>query len=180
MKNNNYKRVPFRRERKHKINSDIRFPQVRLVGQGEPRLMSSYEASKLAESLGKDLILINENQDPPIVRIDDYNKFIYDQEKAEKEKKKNAIKTEIREIQLSCEISDHDLETKSRKGKEFLIDGDKVKCVIVLKGRQKAMPERGELVMLKFAEILSDSGLPESLPVLEGSRWIMTLRPKKK
>jgi len=87
-------RKPFsRKERKHKINSDVRFPQVRLVGQGEPRLMSSWEASKLAESMQMDLILINENQDPPIVRIDDYNKFIYAQEKAEKEKRKMLLRT---------------------------------------------------------------------------------------
>jgi translation initiation factor IF-3 len=169
-----------RKERKHKINSDVRFPQVRLVGQGEPKLMSSYEASKLAESLGKDLILINENQEPPIVRIEDYNKFIYDQEKAEREKKKNAVKNEIREIQLSCEIADHDLETKARKAHEFLEEGDKVKCVIMLKGRQKAMPERGELVMLKFAESLSEIGAPEALPKLDGERWLMTMKPKSK
>ena len=174
-------RKPFnRKERKHKINSDVRFPQVRLVGQGEPRLMSSWEASKLAESMQMDLILINENQDPPIVRIDDYNKFIYAQEKAEKEKKKNAVKNEIREIQLSCEIADNDLITKSKKAQEFLEDGDKVKCVIMLKGRQKAMPERGELVMLRFAEVLGEVGSPESMPALEGSRWIMTLKPKSK
>ena len=167
-------------ERKHKINSEVRFPQVRLIGQGEPKIISSWEASKIAESLGKDLILINENQDPPIVKIDDYNKFIYDTEKSEKERKKNTSKVEIKEIQLSCEIADNDLQTKSRKGGEFLSEGDKVKCVISLKGRQKAMPERGELVMLRFAEILGDVGTPEALPKLEGSRWIMTLKPKKK
>ena len=167
-------------ERKHKINSDVRFTQVRLVGQGEPQLMSSWDAYKIAESLGKDLILINENQEPPIVRIEDYNKFIYDIEKAEKERKKNTTKVEIKEIQLSCEIADHDLITKSRKGEEFLMEGDKIKCVISLKGRQKAMPERGELVMLRFAEILTDVGTLEALPKLEGSRWIMTLKPKKK
>lgn len=174
-------RKPFnRKERKHKINSEVRFPQVRIVGQGEPQVMSSFEASKLAESLGKDLILINENQQIPIVRIEDYNKFIYDQEKAEKERKKNSVKNEIKEIQLSCEIADHDLETKSRKATEFLNEGDKVKCVISLKGRQKSMPERGELVMLRFAEMLGEIGSPEALPKLEGTRWLMTLKPKKK
>lgn len=87
---------------------------------------------------------------------------------------------ETREIQLSCEIAENDLMTKSRKGEEFLKDGDKVKCVILLKGRQKSMPERGELVMLRFAEILTEFGLPEALPTLDGNRWIMTLKPKKK
>jgi len=168
------------KQRKHKINNEVRFPQVRLVGQGEPQIISSYEASKIAEELGLDLILINESQSPPIVRIADYNKFIYDQEKAEKERKKNSQKTELREIQLSCDIQEHDIQTKSKKAKEFLTDNDKVKVVIQLKGRQAAMPERGELVMLKFADTLSEVGLPEDYPKLEGKRWQMILRPKKK
>ena len=117
------------KERKHKLNSEVRFPQVRLVGEGEPRIMSSFEASKIAQSEGKDLILINENQDPPIVRIEDYNKFIYDFEKAQKLKQKSQQKIELREIQLSCEIAINDLQTKARKAREFLEDGDKVKWV---------------------------------------------------
>ena len=87
---------PPQKERKHKINTEVRFPQVRLVGQGDAQLMSSYDAVKMAESMGMDLILINEAQTPPVVRIDDYNKFIYDLEKSEKERKKNAQKTEIK------------------------------------------------------------------------------------
>ncbi len=168
------------KQRKHKINGEVRFPQVRLVGQGEPQLLSSFEASKIADSLGLDLILINESQDPPVVRIGDYNKFIYEQEKAEKERKKNSHKTELKEIQLSCDIHENDLITKSKKAKEFLQGGDKVKVVVQLKGRQNAMPERGELVMLKFAEILTDYGIPEALPKLEGNRWNMTIKAKKK
>ena len=168
------------KERKHKINSEVRFPQVKLIGQGEPQIMSSFEASKLAESLGFDLILINESQSPPIVKIADYNKFIYDLEKTEKKRKKNSHKTELKEIQLSCDIHENDLMTKSRKARQFIEDGDKVKVVIQLKGRQSAKPERGELVMLRFAEILSDIGTPESVPELEGNRWNMTMKTKKK
>jgi translation initiation factor IF-3 len=170
---------PFQKERKHKINSEVRFPQVRLVGNGETRLLSSYEAFKLAESQGKDLILINESQNPPIVRIEDYNKFIYELEKAEKEKKKNTIKTEIKELQLSCEIAINDLQTKSRKAKEFILEGNKVRCTILLKGRQKQMPERGESVLYKFFEMISDSAIWEDEPRLDGSKWSMTIRPKK-
>ncbi len=171
-------RLP-QKERKHKINSEVRFPLVRLIGDGEPKIMSSFDAAKLAESLELDLILINESQTPPIVKISDYNKFIYDTEKAEKEKKKNSNKSEIKEIQLSCDIQDHDLMTKSRKGIEFLKDGNKVKVVIQLKGRQKGMPERGEVVMLKFAKILGELGNPEQLPKLDGAKWLMTIKPKK-
>jgi translation initiation factor IF-3 len=168
-----------KKQLRHKINNEVRFPQVRLIGNGEPQLMSSYDAFQLALSLEKDLILINENQTPPIVKIEDYKKFLYNTEKAEKEKKRNSIKTVIKEIQLSCEISDHDLGTKSRKGKEFLENGDKIKCVIQLKGRQNHNPQRGELVMLKFVSSLSDLGIAEAMPKLEGSRWIMIIKPKK-
>jgi translation initiation factor IF-3 len=170
----------FQKERKHKINSEVRFHQVRLIGMGEPRILSSYEASKIAESLGKDLILINESQNPPIVRIEDYNKFVYELEKAEKEKKKNTIKSELKEIQLSCEIATNDLLTKSRKAKEFLNDGDKVRCVIQLRGRQKSMPERGESVMNKFYEMIEDVGQFETPLKLENDKWSMIVKAKKK
>jgi translation initiation factor IF-3 len=169
-----------KQQKKHKLNSEVRFPQVRLIGNGESQVMSSFEASKLAQSLGKDLILINESQNPPIVRIEDYNKFIYELEKAEKEKKKNAIKTELKEIQLSCEIAINDLQTKSRKAKEFIEDGNKVRCVVQLKGRQKSMPERGEIVMYKFYEMVSESAIWEDEPKLDSGKWSMTLKPKKK
>ena len=166
---------------KHKLNSEVRFPQVRLVGfYDEPTLMSSYDASKLAESEELDLILINENQDPPIVRIEDYKKFLYNLEKAEKEKKKNSVKSIIKEIQLSPEISDNDLNTKAKKGLEFLEDGNKIKVVLQLKGRQKATPERGELTMLKFARAVESNGVLEALPKLEGGKWLMMVKPLSK
>lgn len=166
--------------RKHKINGEVRFDRVRLVKDGIQTIISSYEANKIAESEGLDLILISENSNPPVVKIDDYQKFLYDIERSEKEKKRNSTKTEIKEIQLSPNIAENDLLTKSKKAKEFLEDSDKVKCVITLKGRQRSMPAIGELVMLKFAEILSEYGLPESLPKMEGNKWLMILKPKKK
>jgi translation initiation factor IF-3 len=172
---------PMQKERKHKINGEVRFPLVRLIGGEEaPQVISSYEASKIAESMGLDLILISETQEIPIVKIGDYNKFLYEIEKAEKERKKNTHKTEIKEIKLSCEIHENDLLTKSRKGKEFLEDNDKIKIVIQLKGRQRTMPERGEFVMYRFADMLKDFGIPEDNPKLEGGKWIMTIRPLKK
>ena len=168
------------KQRKHRINNEVRFPQVRLIGNGEPLIISSYDAYKLAQSQEKDLILINESQTPPIVRIEEYNKFLYELEKKEKEKKKNTVKVVIKEIQLSTEISENDLNTKARKGREFLEEGNKIKCVIQLKGRQKATPERGQIVMLKFASSLEDVGTAENLPKLEGSRWLMMMKAKKK
>jgi translation initiation factor IF-3 len=167
-------------KRKHRINGEVRFPQVRVIGDGEPKIMSSYEAFQLAQSENKDLILINENQTIPIVKIEEYNKFLYNLEKSEKEKKKNSVKSVTKEIQLSPEISDNDLCTKSRKSKEFLEDGNKVKVVLQLKGRQKATPERGQIVMLKFFTLVEELGVAESLPKLEGSKWHMMIKPKKK
>jgi len=167
-------------ERKHKINSDIKSNQVRLVGNGEPKVLYTNQALRLAVEEGKDLILISESGDIPVVRIEEYSKFLYNLEKKEKEKKKNASKNETHEIKLSCEIADNDLNTKSKKAHEFLSDGDKVKCVIQLKGRQNLMPERGELVMLKFATLLDAIGIPEAFPKLEGNKWLMTLKPREK
>jgi len=167
-------------KRKHKINTEIRSEKVRLIGRGEPLVISIIEAQKIANSEEKDLILINESQNPPIVRIEDYNRFLYELEKSEKEKKRNSVKSSLKEIQLSVNISDHDLETKSKKGREFLKDGDKVKVVISLKGREKANPERGELVMLKYAQSVEEFGIPENMPKFEGGKWLMLIKTKKK
>jgi translation initiation factor IF-3 len=169
-----------RKVRKHKINNEVRFPQVRVIGDGEPQLMSSFEAAKLAQSMGLDLVLINENQTPPIVKIIDYNKFLYDQEKAEKEKKKNAHTSELKEIQLSLNIAEHDMQTKAKHAHKFLDHGDKVKVVLMLKGREKAKPEAGEIVMLNFLQSIIEHGDAESLPKYEGNKWIVFARPKKK
>lgn len=178
MKQNFRKRPEIKR--RHKINSEISSFEVRIIGRGEPIVMSTKDAQKMAFDEEKDLILINENQNPPIVKIEEYNRFLYELEKSEKEKKRNSNKSVLKEIQLSVNISDHDLETKSKKAREFLKDGDKVKVVISLKGREKANPERGEIVVLKFAQSVEEFGIPESLPKLEGSKWIMMIKTKKK
>ena len=142
--------------------------------------MSSFEASKIAQEEGVDLILINENATPPIVRIEDYGKFIYDSEKKEREAKKNVHKTQLKEIPLSLNIADHDLGIKAKKALEFLEGGDKVKLSLLMKGRQMSMKENGEIVMLKFAHFVEELGIPEALPKLEGNRWNMIIKPKKK
>jgi translation initiation factor IF-3 len=162
----------------HKINTDIKSIEVRLVGEEEPRVLKTSEALSMAMNSGKDLIVISD-QKIPIVKIEDYNKFLYDKQKAEKERKKNSSKSVIKEIQLSPEIGDNDLNVKARKALEFLEKGNKVKCSLMLKGRQRANPERGEVTMLRFAEILSESGTLESMPKLQGNRWNMMVKPKK-
>ena len=169
-----------KKERKHKINGEVRFPEVRVIGSYNGQIMSSFEASKIAQEEGVDLILINENASPPIVRIEDYGKFLYDSEKKEKEAKKNVHKTQLKEISLSLNIADHDLGIKAKKALEFLEGGDKVKLSLLMKGRQMAMKASGEIVMLKFAHFVEELGIPEALPKLEGNRWNMIIKPKKK
>ena len=172
---------PFvKKERKHKINGEVRFPEVRVIGSYGGQLMSSLEASKIAQEEGVDIILINENAIPPIVRIEDYGKFLYDSEKKEKESKKNVHKTQLKEISLSLNITYHDLGIKAKKALEFLEDDDKVKLSLLMKGRQMAMKANGEMVMLKFAQLVEELGIPEALPKLEGNRWNMIIKPKKK
>jgi translation initiation factor IF-3 len=101
--------------RKHKINSEVRFPEVRVIGDRNGELMSSFDAAKIAREEGKDLILINENVSPPVVRIEDYNKFLYEASKREKEVKKNSKSNDTKEIKLSINIADHDLLVKSKR-----------------------------------------------------------------
>jgi translation initiation factor IF-3 len=123
---NKNNRTPPKKENKHKINSEVRFPQVRVIGEiGKGQIMSSFEAMKLAQENEKDLILINETATPPVVRIEDYGKFLYEIEKREKESRKNQKKSEMKEISLSANIADHDLTVKSKKALEFLEDGNK-------------------------------------------------------
>jgi translation initiation factor IF-3 len=180
MNNNQNRKRPTLKERKHKINSEVRFPQVRVIGEiGQGKVMSSYEASKLAEENEKDLILITESANPPVVRIEEYGKFIYETEKREKEIKKSQKKTEMKEISLSATIADHDLGVKAKKAIEFLEEGNKVKLSLLLKGRQNHMSEQGQVVMLKFVTLVESVGQAESLPKLEGSKWHMTLKPRK-
>jgi translation initiation factor IF-3 len=166
--------------RKHKLNSEVRFPQVRVTGEFEGKIMSSYEASKISEERGLDLILISEGATPPVVRIEDYNKFLYDLEKREKEIKKNQRKSEVKELTFSPNIADHDLGVKSKKAMEFLDDGMKVKCTLSMKGREASMSEKGQIVMLKFATLVENSGIPEDMPKMDGNKWYMVLKPNKK
>lgn len=177
------KKIPYNKKQntRHKINRQIGCAQVRLVGWfDQPEVIKTIEAIKIAESEGLDLILINENQDPPPAKIEDYKKFIYNIEKLEKEKKKNANKSVIKEIKLSVDIAENDMATKSRKAIEFLKNGDRVKCTLQLKGRQKSSPERGEITMLKFFTMIGEFGISESLPAIQSSTWTMMIKPKKK
>ena len=168
------------KERKHRLNSEVRYDKVRLIEGSGSRIMSSLEASILAKNAGLDLILINDKSDPPIVRIEEYSKFLYNIEKQEKLNKKKQKASELKEIQLSPDIADNDLSTKSAKAREFLEKGNKVKVLVILKGRQKAHPQRGELTLLKFINSLAEFGDAETFPKYENFRYNVILKPRKK
>jgi len=171
----------FRKEQQqeHRTNNMIRVPQVRLVGENVTvGVYPIQEALKKAQELQLDLVEISPNADPPVCRIIDYNKFLYDKKKKEKEMKAKSKASEVKEIRFTPNTDDHDFDFKSRHAESFLKDGNKVKAYVQFKGRAIQFKERGELLLLKFAERLAESGQPEALPRLEGKRMFIMLAPK--
>jgi len=167
-------------KRKHKINEEIYAPTLRVTGDGiEAKIVTRQEALDIAISMAKDMILISENANPPVVKIEDYNKFLYKQEQKERENKVNSKKVELKEIGLSAFIGENDLNTKVRKAIEFLEDGNKVKLSLLLKSREKAKPEQGELVIYKFIDSIKEFGVAEALPRYENNKWHVLIKPKK-
>lgn len=170
-----------RKEAEHRINHHIRVPQVRLVGENvEVGVYSTQEALRIAQSQQLDLVEISPNADPPVCKVIDYNKFLYDKKKKEKEMKAKAKVSEVKEIRFTPNTDDHDFDFKSRHAEGFLKDGNKVKAYVQFKGRAIQFKERGELLLLKFAERLQEIGQPEALPKLEGKRMFIMLAPKGK
>ena len=136
------------------------------------------DALRMAQAQQLDLVEISPNADPPVCKIVDYNKFLYDKKKKEKEMKAKSKASEVKEIRFTPGTDDHDFDFKAKHAEKFLKDGNKVKAYVQFKGRAIQFKERGELVLLKFAERLNDSGQPEGLPKLEGKRMHMILTPK--
>jgi len=168
-----------RKEPEHRINQYIRVPQVRLVGDNVTvGIYPTQDAIRLAQQLQLDLVEISGQVDPPVCKIVDYNKFLYDKKKKEKEIKAKSKATELKEIRFTPGTDDHDFDFKARHAEKFLQDGNKVKAYVQFKGRAIMFKERGELVLLKFAERLSEIGQVESLPKLEGKRMLMVIAPK--
>src|SRR5690606_16171626 len=166
-------RLPIRREAEHRINQHIRATQVRVVGENiEPGVYSLEEARKMAEELEVDLVEISPNADPPVCRLVDYNKFLYEKKKKDKEQKAKAKQTEVKEIRFTPNTDDHDFEFKLKHAIKFLQDGDKVKTFVQFKGRSILFQDRGQLLLLKFAEKLADYGTLESMPKMEGRRML--------
>ena len=166
-------------QQEHRTNHMIRVPQVRLVGDNvEVGVYDTQAAQRMAQDQGLDLVEISPQADPPVCKIIDYNKFLYEKKKKEKEMKANSKVSEVKEIRFTPNTDDHDFDFKSKHAQNFLKDGNKVKAYVQFKGRAIMFKERGELLLLKFAERLVDFGTLESMPKLEGKRMFAIFAPK--
>lgn len=153
---------------------------VRVVGEGiEPKILSLRDALALAEQLTMDLVEISPQVNPPVCKVMDYQKFLYDQKKKQKEIKSKSAKVVIKEIRLGPQTDDHDFEFKVNHAIRFLKEGCKVKVDVFFKGRSIVYKDQGELILLKFAQALESYGKPEQLPKLEGKRMMIVIMPKK-
>lgn len=160
------------KEKQHKLNFEIKHPMVRV---GEHGIMTIKEAQKLADDEELDLVLINENAQPPVCKIMNYEKFIYQQSKAQKHKT-----LDIKEIKLGPNTSENDLSYRTKHICEFLDKGHKVKLTMQFKGREMAFVDKGQETMLKLIVSVEEHGSPESMPKLEGKKLQCTLKPKSK
>ncbi|MBK7371478.1 MAG: translation initiation factor IF-3 [Saprospiraceae bacterium] len=174
-----------------RINFEIKAPEVRIVGDNLPELVIEDEPPietgvcpirqvlKWAEKLGLDVVEISPNANPPVCRIIDVNKFLFQKEKKEKELKAKAVKAEIKEIRFGPNTDDHDFDFKLNHAKNFLQEGSKVRAYVFFKGRSVVFKDRGELLLLKFIKELDELAACESLPKLEGKKMFILLSPRK-
>lgn len=165
----------------YRINEQIRAKEVRIVGdEVESNVYPIAQALKLAEEHEADLVEISPNAQPPVCRIIDYSKFIYQLRKRQKEQKAKQVKINVKEIRFGPQTDDHDYNFKLKHAKGFLEDGDKVRAYVFFKGRSILFKEQGEVLLLRFANDLEEFAKVDQLPVLEGKRMIIQLSPKKK
>lgn len=178
-----YPKRDFRREKEpeHRINGRINVAEVRLVGDNvEQGVYPTQEALRLAQELEIDLVEISPNATPPVCRIIDYKKFLYDQKKKQKEMKAKQVNVTVKEIRFGPNTDDHDFAFKLKHAIEFLKDGSKVRSWVFFKGRSIVFKDRGEILLLKFIQELSEYGVPEQMPKLEGKKMFVIINPKKK
>lgn len=174
-------RRPFKKEDPHRINEKIRIPQIRLVGENvETGVYPTQEALKIAQDQELDLVEISPKADPPVCKICDYKKFLYQQKKKQKEIKNKTVKVVIKEIRFGPNTDDHDFNFKLNHAKKFLEEGSKVKAYVFFKGRTIVFKDRGEILLLKFAQELEEIGKVELMPKMEGKKMNMIIAPKVK
>lgn len=167
-------------KQQYRINEQIREREVRIVGDDiESTVMPIQKALQLAENQGVDLVEISPNAVPPVCRLIDYSKFLYQLKKRQKEMKAKQVKVDVKEIRFGPQTDDHDYNFKLKHAQEFLSEGDKVKAYVFFKGRSILFKEQGEVLLLRFANDLEDYGKVEQMPVLEGKRMTIFIAPKK-
>ena len=173
---------PKKDENELNINEEITAPQVRLVGDNiaEPGIYPIAKAMQMADELELDLVEISAKADPPVCRILDYQKYLYQQRKKAKEMKQNASKIVIKEIRFGPNTDEHDFQFKLKHAQEFLSEGSKVKASIFFRGRSIMFADQGEKQLLRFAVELEEYGRAENMPKLEGKRMTMMIAPVKK
>lgn len=171
---------PAQEEQQHKINNGISAREIRLVLEGEePKVMSTSEALRLAEEQEMDLVEISPNAVPPVCKIMDYRKFLYNQKKKQKELKAKQTKVIVKEIRFGPNTDEHDFQFKLAHAKKFLEEGSKVKAYVFFRGRTIVFKDRGEILLLRFAQEIGEIGVLESMPKLEGKKMIIMINPKK-
>lgn len=177
MRNNRFNQ---KKEDLHRINGNIRAREIRLVGDNvEQGVYTVQEALRMADELELDLVEISPTAVPPVCKIMDYQKFLYQQKKKQKEAKAKSVKVVVKEIRFGPQTDDHDFNFKLKHAKSFLEEGSKVKAFVFFKGRSILFKDQGEVLLLRFATELEDLAKVDQLPQLEGKKMIMMLSPKK-
>ena len=173
MKNDNLKN-------QYRVNEQIRVNEVRIVGDDiESMVLPTSKALRMAEEMGVDLVEISPTAVPPVCRLIEYSKFLYQQKKRQKEQKAKQVKIDVKEIRFGPQTDDHDYNFKLKHAISFLQDGDKVKAYVFFKGRSILFKEQGEILLLRFAKDLEEYGKLDMMPVLEGKRMTIMVSPKK-
>ena len=173
MKNDNLKN-------QYRVNEQIRVNEVRIVGDDiESMVLPTSKALRMAEEKGVDLVEISPTANPPVCRLIEYSKFIYQQKKRQKEQNAKQVQIDVKEIRFGPQTDDHDYNFKLKHAISFLQDGDKVKAYVFFKGRSILFKEQGEILLLRFAKDLEEYGKLDMMPILEGKRMTIMVSPKK-
>lgn len=163
----------------YRVNEQIHVREVRIVGKDGSTVVPTRQALDMARQQGVDLVEISPNAQPPVCRIIDYSKFLYQQKKKAKELKAKQVKVEVKEIRFGPQTDDHDYNFKLKHAKEFLEDGNKVRAYVFFRGRSILFKEQGEVLLLRFANDLEEYGKVEQMPRLEGKKMFLFIAPKK-
>ena len=163
----------------YRVNEQIRAKEVRIVNEGGSTVMPTRQELDMARSQGVDLVEISPNAQPPVCRIIDYSKFLYQQKKHAKEMKAKQVKVEVKEIRFGPQTDEHDYNFKLKHAKEFLDAGNKVRAYVFFRGRSILFKEQGEVLLLRFANDLEEYGKVEQMPALEGKKMFLYIAPKK-